>query len=267
MNKNATNQDHTVDNLYDREFYLELEGSASTSAREIVPYVLSLYSIDSVVDIGCGTGDWLSVFKENGVSRIVGLDGNYVDPEVLKIGKEDFRPSDLSQPFFLDERFDLAMSLEVVEHLPESSACQFVENITKLASVILFSASIPHQEGTGHINEQWMNYWIDLFKTQGFIPIDGVRWRFWDNQNVAWWYKQNAVFFVEEARLSDFPRLDSLRDQYRTMPSAIVHPDIYLHHVSKARVLEDELSRKIDNPIAVMKRVLKRLLRTLPRAR
>jgi hypothetical protein len=33
--------------------------------------------------------------------------------------------------------------------------------------------------------------------------------------------------------LSDFPRLDALRDQYGTMPSAIVHPDIYLHTCPK----------------------------------
>ena len=63
----------------------------------------------------------------------------------------------------LERKFDLAISLEVAEHLKSSSSEDFVQSLTTLAPMILFSAAIPHQGGLHHINEQWLEYWGDLF--------------------------------------------------------------------------------------------------------
>ena len=62
---------------------------------------------------------------------------------------------DLAQPLQIDRRFDLALSLEVAEHLPPECGSEFVQTLTDLSSVILFSAAIPFQGGTDHLNEQW----------------------------------------------------------------------------------------------------------------
>lgn len=85
----------------------------------------------SVVDVGCGWGEWLWAARELGAERILGIDGDYIPRRNLMI--RDFVPLDLSQPFSLADRFDLALSMEVAEHLPESSADQFVASLTALA--------------------------------------------------------------------------------------------------------------------------------------
>ncbi|WP_435201864.1 hypothetical protein [Qipengyuania sp. 902] len=57
----------------------------------------------------------------------------------------DFLPQDLSQPFDLAQRFDLVQTLEVAEHLPETSARDFVASIARHGDIVLFSAAVPGQ--------------------------------------------------------------------------------------------------------------------------
>lgn len=114
---------------YDENFFAAIEEGSQASAQEVVPLVLRLLAeCHSVIDIGCGMGEWLAVFRENGVEEILGVDGDYVERKMLKIAPEKFLPHDLQKPFEIDRKFDLAMSLEVAEHLPESSA-KFLSNL------------------------------------------------------------------------------------------------------------------------------------------
>lgn len=57
-----------------------------------------------------------------------------------------------------NRRFDLAMTIEVAEHLTPVRADSFVEDLTRLSDVVLFSAAIPAQGGINHVNEQWQSY-------------------------------------------------------------------------------------------------------------
>ena len=119
----------------------------------VVPIVLDLIRPGSVVDVGCGLGEWLATFQEHGVSDILGIDGDYVDRDMLYIPQQDFKTIDLNRPFTLNRTFDLAVCLEVAEHLEAEHANDFVESLTRLAPIILFSAAIPLQSGTNHVNE------------------------------------------------------------------------------------------------------------------
>jgi hypothetical protein len=68
-----------------------------------------------------------------------------------------FLEHDLEQPLAQllgGERFDLAASLEVAEHLSSARADGFVEHLTRLSDRVLFSAEVPGQGGYGHRNEQ-----------------------------------------------------------------------------------------------------------------
>ena len=113
----------------------------------MVPLVLQLLPVRSVVDVGCGDGSWLVVFRKLGVKEILGIDGEYVDPGLLQIPQDCFQAFDLAKPFSLGRVFDLAVSLEVAEHLPAECAPGFVECLTRLAPSVLFSAAIPFQGG------------------------------------------------------------------------------------------------------------------------
>ena len=66
---------------YDKSFYEEQSLGSRNSAREVVPFLLKHFPLKSVVDLGCGLGTWLAVFKENGIDDIAGYDGDYVPQE------------------------------------------------------------------------------------------------------------------------------------------------------------------------------------------
>ena len=221
--------------LYSAEFFEQQSGGSRRSAERIVPIVMELVRPRSVVDVGCGVGTWLSVFRESGVPRTLGIDGDYVDRNMLKIPADDFLPADLSRPLRLDERFDLAASLEVGEHLPPESAATLVESLTRLAQVVLFSAAIPHQGGVGHLNEQWPDYWREHFARCGYEVIDCIRKQVWSDSNVQWWYAQDVLLYASEEYLVGSPSLS--RERSATCPDqlSLVHPQRYLEAIEWER--------------------------------
>jgi 2-polyprenyl-3-methyl-5-hydroxy-6-metoxy-1,4-benzoquinol methylase len=124
--------------IYGPTFFSEVVATSSKSAEIIVPLIIELLSPRSVVDIGCGTGTWLSVFKTHNVDDITGLDGHWVQDEMLQIPKSCFLSHDLTQSLDIERRFDLAVSLEVAEHLDKKYARNFVSTLVKLSSVAYF---------------------------------------------------------------------------------------------------------------------------------
>ncbi|HET9227907.1 MAG TPA: methyltransferase domain-containing protein, partial [Thermoanaerobaculia bacterium] len=98
---------------YDGKFFRLMDAEALRSARRMVPRVLELIRPARVVDVGCGQGAWLSVFREHGIEEVLGVDGEWVDPANLLIPQERFQLRDLRKPLELEESFDLAVSLEV----------------------------------------------------------------------------------------------------------------------------------------------------------
>jgi len=220
---------------YDRKFYDDLRDTALPSASCIAPILRGLMTIDSVVDVGCGNGAWLAAFAEAGASRILGVDGAWIESDQLLIPRECFRRLPLSEPVVLAERFDLAMSLEVAEHLPPERAAAFVSELCALAPVVLFSAAIPEQGGLNHVNEQWPEYWADLFRGSGYLAIDTLRFLLWDDPGVTWWYKQNLLIFADPEALAVHPRLAAAQTATRTPLLALVHPERYMMAVRDAR--------------------------------
>jgi len=182
---------------YESDFYRYINNGSVESARAIIPALLRKLPlpINTVLDVGCGAGAWLSVWKQAG-RRITGLDGDYVDRSMLMIAEREFQPQDLAQPFVLTERFDLTQSLEVAEHLPASAAAQFVQSLCATSDIILFSAAAPGQGGENHINEQPYSYWQRLFEQQGYQMYDAVRDSIIGNRRVMPWYRYNTFLFV-----------------------------------------------------------------------
>jgi len=227
--------------LYNDDFFTAHEESTRVSAREAVPVILEHVRAASVVDVGCGMGIWLAEFKTRGVTDYLGIDGDYVRRDRLAIDPSRFHSRDLSQPFDVGRRFDLAVSLEVAEHLPEKSADSFVASLTALAPVVLFSAAIPFQGGTGHVNEQWPEYWHEKFAHRGYVIVDCLRALLWKSPTIMPWYPQNMFFFVDCKCLGEYPLLAAEFKRVGPKPPlARVHPNIYLHVVNQTIRLVDD---------------------------
>lgn len=222
---------------YEKEFYQSRQSGSRQSAEIIIPLLLDLVNPKSVIDVGCGVGSWLSVFKEHGIEDILGVDGQWVDKDLLMIPRDKFISSDLEKPIRVNRRFDLVVSLEVAEHIRPEHASSFVKSLVDLGPVILFSAAIPLQIGKHHVNEQWPDYWVRHFGEHGYVVVDAIRKRIWHNDNVEYWYAQNILIFVEQDYLKSHPILDGEMKNTVVTQLSLVHPKMYLLNSAPIRIL------------------------------
>jgi Ribosomal protein L11 methylase len=217
--------------IYNKTFYASMnethQRSNLTSAMEIVPYVLNIFpNTKSVIDFGCGSGTFLSIYKKNGVHEIKGLDGEWVDKDNLLIDNDSFQSINLEQikNVKFEHKYDIAMSLEVAEHIDKRYADDIVDALTRASDVIIFGAAIPGQGGAEHVNEQWQSYWVKKFKDKGYCCFDLLRPEFAVNPMVQHYYAQNTFIYVREKKLLDYPEIKEMHS-YGVLDYAL--PDTY----------------------------------------
>lgn len=204
---------------YDERFFAAIDPESRASAEAVLPIVLDLTQPTSAIDVGCGSGAWARSLLRLGVADVVGVDGTYVPPDHRVPA---FVEHDLRRPLHLGRRFDLAVCLEVGEHLPDDRAGGLVEDLVRLAPVVLFSAAVPGQGGTDHVNEQWPEHWVALFETRGWRCWDALRPWVRSDPAVAWWYRQNLFLAAEPGRDDQFCRFP------RVSGTRLAHPVDYL---------------------------------------
>ena len=203
--------------VYDAEFFDGETREALIAARQIMPWVLDRTDAKSVIDIGCGTGAWLKVAKSLGAG-VYGVDGNAPD-DALLIAPEEFERIDFtgdSYGGFSCYGYDLALCLEVGEHLPAEIASRLVHGLCE-AKFVLWSAAVPGQNGVNHINEAWPTWWEQFFNAEGYYGSCDVRDTFWDDQSIAPFYRQNISVYAKPADLLHAGMTMGVRND--------VHPD------------------------------------------
>lgn len=185
--------------LYDEDFFASGEKQSREIAQIVMSYMINWIKPESVVDFGCGEGIWLKAVSDIDKDiRILGIDGDYINRKRLKIPVNCFLAADLEKGVKLDCRYDLAISLEVAEHLDEKSSDLFADSVARASDRILFSAAVPGQGGENHINEQWQDYWIEKFAARGYLADTSVRNFFWKEERITPWRRQNILFFSKE---------------------------------------------------------------------
>lgn len=218
---------------YDDEFYEGQRSGSRQSAHVILPIVMDLVGqVRSVLDVGCGVGTWLAEVTRLGVQDIVGLDGAYVDRAKLEVPDGFFVPVDLTTSTDLGRTFDLVMSLEVAEHLPEEAAPEFVQTMARHGDVILFSAAPPGQGGTHHVNERWLSYWLDHFTAYGFQSFDVLRPIIWSAETIEPWYRQNVVLLARGAAAERLHATVADRGLPFMTVTDVVHPGVLADNVN-----------------------------------
>lgn len=228
-------------NLYSDDFQRTISPTSRQSASIVVPILKGLFHPASVIDLGCGYGNWLAEWIANGVVDVLGVDGPYVDARRVALPADSFRSWDLSQSFTAPRRYDLAMTLEVAEHLPEERAESFVSDLCSLADVVVFGAATPWQGGVGHVNCQWPSYWASLFARHGYGALDCLRPLIWDDRQVEWWYRQNTIVFLRGNQATE-----------RSLD--LVHPE-FLHH--------SLFAREVESPRQIVPRLTRAVRRSL----
>lgn len=247
------NKDH-----YTESFYKSQMDESLASARIVAPLLLAHMPVKSVVDVGCGIGTWSSVFLQEGVTDVLGLDGEYVEKSRLLIPEENFKSCNLQEKIILDKKFDLAISLEVIEHLEMNQGKALVETLTTLAPVIMFSGAIPGQGGTNHINEQWQSHWAEEFSNHDYAVYDSIRPIIWGNENVYTCYKQNILLFVKKSFAESNPNIFFTNPIIEFKNLDVVHPEAWINRNAYSQINTKSIIRYY---IQVVKNVIKNILK------
>lgn len=146
-----------------------------------------------ILDVGCGPGIYVKALQDAGMIA----EGVDIDPS-SPCTKIDIFSDEFKSKYW--GKFDLALCLEVAEHLDETLSESLVECLTKVAPVVLFSAAIPGQGGHGHINCQPKSYWIQKFAKMNYV-VDAETTdqlvKFMASGYHMGWFTQNAVIFKQ----------------------------------------------------------------------
>ena len=202
--------------------------------KRALPALINKIGPSSILDVGCGTGTWIRAAMDTGVTDVAGVDGVAQTEESLVCPIHCFRQQDLTLPWNLGRKFDLALCLEVAEHIDAQYADVFLDNLVAHADTIFFSAACPNQIGQHHVNCQWPAYWQRMFNIRGYTCDDWPRWAIWDDRQIEPWYRQNIFMATKSiGPNAQEPQIHS-----------VIHPDmlslVRLHAAcSPSFVIED----------------------------
>jgi SAM-dependent methyltransferase len=192
-----------TDELYDAYYYdYDVDPLMLSSAEAMAKSLKREFDPQFVIDVGCGTGALLAALADFEV-RGLGFDYATAALERSRARGVDARRLDIESDEIPPERAELAISTEVAEHLPESSADRFVELLTTLAPVVVVTAALPGSGGKDHVNEQPNEYWIEKFASREFAYSRELTMRLrdeWRDHGVAETFFRSLMIFRAEVR-------------------------------------------------------------------
>ncbi|MEJ8816961.1 class I SAM-dependent methyltransferase [Lacibacter sp. H407] len=178
----------------------------------IADAIVKSYNPKKIIEFGCGSGQLSKALGKRGVA-VLALDG-YAKPDFSGYDSIKFQSLDLNDEtgvsqFLsqLNETYDLAVSLEVAEHLQPTISFSLIKWMTGVADVVVFSAAVPKQSGDGHINCRTHLDWYKDFQANHFVIADTIRGQFRHHVNVGMWYKTNTIDYVKAGSVFDKPAL------------------------------------------------------------
>ncbi|MDK2917584.1 MAG: hypothetical protein PWQ37_317 [Candidatus Petromonas sp.] len=161
--------------LYNKNYYkyhLGLEYSKEEKHwhkffGSIADRIIKEFNPRTVLDAGCAKGFLVEALRDRGVEAY-GID---ISEHAISQVREDIKPyckvASILDP--LDRKYDLIISIEVLEHLTEYEGIRAIENLCNHTEHIIFSSTPEDIEEFTHVNVRPMDYWVKLFALNGFI--------------------------------------------------------------------------------------------------
>jgi len=213
----------------------------------------------AVLDAGCAMGFLVEALRDRGVAA----DGVDISDYAISQVREDVREftwvGSITDP--LPRRYDLIVSIEVLEHLDEADGKLAVANLCSHTDDILFSSSPHDEEEETHANVRPTEYWARLFNQHGFLrdpewepsgglPVWTIRFRrrpgggeevLENYERLAYRQVRRAAQLVEELR-AETARADLVERMLTEREAIIADKDVHIQN------LEAELDRIRQSP-------------------
>lgn len=155
---------HMNSGVHERGFWTDASKEGHYYDTRLSRALCKFFDGHSVVDMGCGTGRYVSAM------RAAGIDCDGVDGNPLTAGP-GLSVADLSTELRLPRTYDWVLSMEVGEHIPRQYEGTFIGNLNRHARLgIVLSWASPGQPGRGHVNERTSEYLADIMSGLGYYP-------------------------------------------------------------------------------------------------
>lgn len=126
--------------------------------------------VRTVLDVGCAMGHLVAGLRDLGIEAY-GID---VSEYAIDQVREDIKQYCNTQTVLEDlpnefpNEFDLAITIEVFEHIQEKEARDAVANLCKWSDTVIFCSTPDDFEDPTHLNVRQREYWVLLFAENGF---------------------------------------------------------------------------------------------------
>ena len=160
--------ENVLNEIYEDWYFRDNIADSLPMAKYIAPKIVEYLGVESVLDVGCATGHWLSCYESAGL-EINGIEGTTNSIPHCLVDESKVTIHDLRDPFDKTYNVDLVTSIEVAEHIEPEFADTYVDTLTKHnAQYIMMTAAPPGQGGHGHFNLQFKPYWIEKLQSKGY---------------------------------------------------------------------------------------------------
>jgi len=160
------------------EFYEENGGGNYTDKERWMPFFINIaeeiikrYNPRTVLDAGCAMGYIVEALRDRGVEAY-GFD---ISEYAINNVREDIKPycfvHSVTEPLpdRYPQKYDMVLSIEVLEHLFHEDAMRAINNLCKYTDMFIFSSTSDDIADRTHVNVQQSEYWAKLFATNSFF--------------------------------------------------------------------------------------------------
>ena len=128
--------------------------------------VKEVFDIQSMIDVGCGAGCQTEFARGVGIDAI-GVDGDFTLKRRIDVVIHDYATGPLI--FDPPRQFDLAWSVEFIEHVEDQFMMHFMHTFNLCRYVLVTYVPPERPGGYHHVNKKHADYWIGTFMDNGFV--------------------------------------------------------------------------------------------------